>query len=245
MLPIPYPIGVHPIEPLLGPIASLQQCADALEEQAAQAAAIAREAAADAVEISSAHAFIVAQHRKILQKAFGINPDGSRITDPALLPDKSKKYKSVKTVKQYNDIVRIVSSWGDDAVLADSLPDDVEAAKIRYFHRKNPRGYNYTKYFEVEETKGLDGSPMILLKHKNSGGIVLHMLDIFDVIAEAHSRQGHLKVEKTLANCMPTFYSPTYKLCKIFCDDCFVCHEKQPIVPARKGAKKPIMLLEF
>jgi hypothetical protein len=70
------------------------------------------------------------------------------------------------------------------------------------------------------------------------------MIDIFDVIHEAHSRQGHLKVEKTLANCM-MFYNPTYKLCKLFINDCFICHEKHPKVLARKGAKKPILSSEF
>jgi hypothetical protein len=70
------------------------------------------------------------------------------------------------------------------------------------------------------------------------------MLDIFDVIHKAHSRQGHLKVDKTLANCT-MFYSPTYELCKLFINDCFVCHEKHPKVPARKGAKKPILSSEF
>jgi hypothetical protein len=70
------------------------------------------------------------------------------------------------------------------------------------------------------------------------------MLDIFDVIHEAHSKQGHLKVDKTLANCT-MFYSPTYKLCKLFITDCFICHERYPKVPARKGAKKPILPSEF
>jgi hypothetical protein len=71
------------------------------------------------------------------------------------------------------------------------------------------------------------------------------MLDIFDVIAEAHSRMGHLRIKKTLANTKPTFFSPTYALCKLFCDDCFVCHEKQPSIPALKGAKKPIISSHF
>jgi hypothetical protein len=96
----------------------------------------------------------------------------------------------------------------------------------------------------LEEAEGLDRLLRIILKHKKSGGIVLHMLDIFNVIHEAHSRQGHLKVDKTLANCT-MFYSPTYKLCKLFINDCFVCHERHPNVLARKGSKKPILSSEF
>jgi hypothetical protein len=41
------------------------------------------------------------------------------------------------------------------------------------------------------------------------------------------------------------FYSPMYELCKSFIADCFVCHERHPNVPARKGAKKPILSSEF
>jgi hypothetical protein len=96
----------------------------------------------------------------------------------------------------------------------------------------------------IEEAKGLDGSLKIILKHKKSGGVVLHMLDIFDIIHEAHSRQGHLKVHKTLANCT-MFYSPTYELCKLFIKDCSICHKRHPKVLARKGAKKPILSSEF
>jgi hypothetical protein len=41
------------------------------------------------------------------------------------------------------------------------------------------------------------------------------------------------------------FYSPTYKLCKLFNNDCFVCHERHPNALARKGVKKPILSSEF
>jgi hypothetical protein len=34
----------------------------------------------------------------------------------------------------------------------------------------------------LEEAEGLDGSLKTILKRKKSGGIVLHMLDIFEVI---------------------------------------------------------------
>ncbi len=87
--------------------------------------------------------------------------------------------------------------------------------------------------------KNLDGTPKMILKHKKSGGIVSNMLDIYDVIQEAHCRQGHLKVEKTLANCSPMIQSPTYELCKLFIQDFFVCHEQHPNVAARKGPKSP------
>ena len=85
----------------------------------------------------------------------------------------------------------------------------------------------------------------MILKHKKDGGIVSHMLNIFDVTQDTHCRQGHLKAEKILANCSPMFYSPTNHLCQMFITDCFVHHEKHPNVPATKGAKKLILSLEF
>jgi hypothetical protein len=45
------------------------------------------------------------------------------------------------------------------------------------------------------------------------------MLNIFDVIQEAHCRQGHMKAEKTLAICLLMYYSPTFELCTLFCMD--------------------------
>jgi hypothetical protein len=41
------------------------------------------------------------------------------------------------------------------------------------------------------------------------------------------------------------FYSPTYDLCKIYCENCYICHEKTPVIEPRKGAKKPIISSEF
>jgi hypothetical protein len=71
------------------------------------------------------------------------------------------------------------------------------------------------------------------------------MLAVFNAIHEAHCRLGHLAVDKTLGGTKPVHYSPTYELCKIYCENCYVCMEKQPTVPPRKGAKKPIISSEF
>ena len=229
-----------------GPVASLNALAAGFQQCAEKAIAAAQQAAADAAEINDAHAKIVNQHRKLfLQKAFGINPDGTKITNLSLLPKKPVVYKSVRTVEQYNDMIRILTNWGDDAVLAAGPPDDPIVKQIKAFRTHNRHGYNYVRDFELEEIVGPDGFPKVLLIHKKSRGIVSHMLDIFDVIHEAHSRMGHLRTEKTLANCKPQFYSPTSALCKLFIDDCFVCHETQPEIPARKGAKKPILTSDF
>ncbi len=142
-------------------------------------------------------------------------------------------------------MVWCLSHWGDDEYLAAAPEDKMEALRIYRFCMQHPQGYNYVKYFSIEESESLDGSPKKILIHKNTGGIVVHMLAIFNVIYEAHCRLGHLAVDKTLAAIKPAFYSPTYELCKIYCKNCYVCMEKQPTVPPRKGAKKPIISSEF
>ena len=92
--------------------------AASLQVRATQAAAIANAAANDAVAVSSAHGIILDKHRTMfLQRAFGINPDGTAV-DQALLPDYLKKYKSVKIVDQYNDMVLCLTHWGEDEYLA-------------------------------------------------------------------------------------------------------------------------------
>ena len=127
----------------------------------------------------------------------------------------------------------------------DSLhPNDPRHASIRLFRKKHVQGYQYLKKFELEEAASPDGTPKVLLKHKKTGKIILHMLDLFDVMREAHGRQGHLKVDKTLSNCA-SFFSPTYELCKLFIRFCYVCHEGSPVVESRKGAKRPILSSEF
>jgi hypothetical protein len=198
----------------------LKEHAAILSQRADEAAAFAREAVADDQDFNNAHASIVAKHRKMfLQCAFGIKPDGTVINDLSSLPGKLKKYKSIKTYDKYNDMIDVISNWGDDAVLKETSSDDPQAAAIRKFCKSNIRGYNYARDFEIEEAETLDGSQRLILKLKNSGGIVSHMLNIFDVIQEAHCRQGHMKAEKTLAICLLMYYSPTFELCTLFCMD--------------------------
>ena len=223
-----------------GPIAFLEDRAAMLSQRADEAAAFARAAVTDAQDFTNAHASILAKHRKMfLERAFGIDPDGRTVVEL------KKEFKSVKTYEKYNDMIRVISNWGDNAFLKEASVDDPVANSFRKFRKSNPSGYNYVRDFKIEVAETLDESQRLILKHKKSGGIVSHMLNIFDIIHEAHSRQGHLKAERTLANMQPIHYSPTLELCKLFCLDCFVCHERHPNVPPTKGAKKPILSSEF
>jgi hypothetical protein len=148
-----------------------------LQVRATQAAEIATATANDAAAVSSAHNIIIDKHcTMFLQHAFGIKPDGTAV-DQALLPNHLKKYKSVKTVDQYNNMVWCLSHLGEDEYLAAALENNMEASRIYRFHRQHLQGYNYVKYFSIEESKSLDGSPKKILIHKNTGGI--NMLAIF------------------------------------------------------------------
>jgi hypothetical protein len=114
-----------------------------LQVHGTQAAVIATTAANDAVAVSSDHNIIIDKHRTMfLQRAFGIKPNGTAV-DQALLLDRLKKYKSVKTIDQYNNMVRCLSHWRDDEYLAAALEDDMEASRIYRFRRQHPQGYNY------------------------------------------------------------------------------------------------------
>ncbi len=93
-----------------------------------------------------------------LAHAFGINLDGTAITDPSLLPEKLKTYKSVKSVEQYNYIIEVLSNWADNAVLKEASPDDPDTNACRSYPKENIQGYSYVKLFVLEEAEGLDGS---------------------------------------------------------------------------------------
>ncbi len=79
---VPNPVGGLALGNAIGPIATLEEQASTLKQRAIQATVVARDAAADAAQMTSAHTTMVAQHCKLfLRAAFGINPNGTAITD--------------------------------------------------------------------------------------------------------------------------------------------------------------------
>jgi hypothetical protein len=150
-----------------GPIAFLEDRAAMLSQRADETAAFAREAVTNAQDFSNAYASIIAKHRKMfLGRAFGIAPDGTVI-------ELKKEFKSVKTYEKYNDMIHMISNWGDNAFLKEASFDaDPVAHEIRKFCKSNPSGYNYVRDFKIEVAETLDESQRLILKHKKSGGIV-------------------------------------------------------------------------
>jgi hypothetical protein len=69
--------------------------------------------------------------KMFLACAFGINPDGTPITNPSLLMEKLKTYKSVKSVEQYNYIIEVLTNWGNNNVLKAASPEDPDANACR------------------------------------------------------------------------------------------------------------------
>jgi hypothetical protein len=186
-------------------------------------------------------------HRLFLRKAFGINPDGTPIPNIEEFNDEPiKVYRSVKSVALYKEIVRILTYWGDNKFLESADEGNLEVSEIRRFRKANEKvGYNYDAHFKLLHTSYANGTPKAVLLHAGSDKIVLHMLDLFDVILAAHTQQGHLKVERTIAALKPQYYSITYDLVKLFVDDCAICHQKNSGIVKKKGARKPIISSEF
>ena len=94
----------------------------AARQRAAHAHAVAVHASQDANEIESSILVLKQHHKKLfLQKAFGLNLDGTKITDPSLLPSKLKKYKSVKGVDEYHYMIDLLLKWGNDKEFNQSI----------------------------------------------------------------------------------------------------------------------------
>jgi len=118
------------VRPRGGPIAFLEDCAAMLSQRADEAASFAREAVTDAQDFSNAHASIIDKHRKMfLQRAFGIAPDGT-------VTELKKEFKSVKTYEKYNDMIHVMSNWGDTTFLKEAPFDDPAAHEIPKIQQK-------------------------------------------------------------------------------------------------------------
>jgi hypothetical protein len=146
-----------------------------------------------------------AHHHLFLRKSFGINPNGTPILNIEEFNDAPiKTYRAVKTLAQYNKIIHVLTCWGDDKFLATAEDKDPDVSKIKRFHKANKNvGCNYDAHFKLLHTENYDGTPKTVLLHKKSNGIVLHMLDVFDVFLSAYNQQWHLKTERMLAALKP------------------------------------------
>jgi hypothetical protein len=75
--------------------------------------------------------YLVNVHRRLfLLKAFGINLDGTPIPNIEEFNDAPiKTYRAVKSLAQYNEIVRVLTYWGDDKFLAFKCPKSEGSAR--------------------------------------------------------------------------------------------------------------------
>ena len=220
----------------------------AARQRAAHAHAVAVHASQDANEIESSILVLKQHHKKLfLQKAFGLNLDGTKITDPSLLPSKLKKYKSVKGVDEYHYMIDLLLKWGNDKDINQSIFDrDPKMVALRKFRKENHgKGYHIAKHYRVDTMLNRDGSTRHVLIHKSCDRIVSSMLDVYDVIWDFHSRIGHMAQDKTVDAASETHYSVTQELVKLWIQDCPICLEKQPSNVVHVGAKKPIISSNF
>jgi hypothetical protein len=186
-------------------------------------------------------------HRKLfLRKAFGINLDGTAIPNIEEINGyPTPEYNCVKSVDQYNEIVTVLKHWGDDAFIKDHPDDPVAREYLRFRLRNKKVGYNYKRDWRLECVEDADGNAKTNLVKVSNNKIVLHSLDVFDAIREAHLQIGHLKTERTLQLMRPKYYSCTKDLCTIWISDCPGCHHKNDGMVKRKGASRPLISSEF
>ena len=214
-----------------------------LNSRARHAANVAIAAAEIATDVGEAHKTLIENHRRLfLENAFGLNVDGTSLGED-FMP--KKQFRSVKSVEQYNQMVRILSRWGDDEFVKNASAKCDAANDFRRFRRQNKTGYMYSKDFYVQDRELVDGSFKKVLVKRSDNSIVSDMLSVFDVIDEAHRGGGHMGIDRTLQATKPMYHSPTQELVTIYCSLCYVCQEKTPVIPARKGAKKPIISSAF
>ena len=186
-------------------------------------------------------------HRKLfLRKAFGINLDGTAIPNIEEINGyPTPEYNCVKSVDQYNEIVTVLKHWGDDAFIKDHPDDPLAREYLRFRLRNTKVGYNYKRDWRLECVEDADGNAKTNLVKVSNNKIVLHSLDVFDAIREAHLQIGHLKTERTLQLMRPNYYSCTKELCTIWISDCPGCHHKNDGMVKRKGASRPLISSEF
>ena len=155
-----------------------------------------------------------------------------------------KRYKSVMTIQQYNEILCILTYWVNNAFLTSADEDYPKVNEIFRFWRMNEQsGYNYDAHFKLLNTKQSQSNrtPKTVLLQKKTNGIVLQMLELFAVIQYAHMQKGliwRLRGPKQPWSCSK---SATYDLVKLFVDDCPICHKKNSGIAKQRDAMKPII----
>ncbi len=83
-------------------------------------------------------------HQKLfLRKAFGIDVDGTAIPGTEEINGyPTPEYNCVKSVDQYNEIVTVLTHWGDDAFVKDHPDDPVAREHLRFCLKNKKFGYN-------------------------------------------------------------------------------------------------------
>ena len=167
--------------------------------------------------------------RRFNQEAFGINETPS---------DEVYKAKGSKSIKSFNmsedqlhHIVEIVSNWDKGS----------REQQMRY-RKIHSDGYNYVKKFEVRRNQLPDGTEKVRLHRKEKDmRMVIHELDVFDAIHDAHQSVGHMKRDSTWVRVKQQYHNISQVLVRIYIALCPVCIGINPVVPQLKGAKKPIL----
>ena len=197
----------------------------------------------------------IEQHRAIFNlNAFGIDNDGV-VVDESKVPKKNSK---ALTQEVWARILHVLSTWKTEEEIAKlSSEEKDQYNSFKSTHKKEwledkKEFYRWKKTFEVEEGRLASGEPIKRLvridedKSDSERRLVVPMLEVFDIIHQSHSiTLGHMGEERTFADMSKKYYNPTQEMVAIFIKSCLHCNQKQPVIKALKGAKKPISSKEF
>lgn len=151
---------------------------------------------------NASEADLCTQHRIAFNKqAFSI--DGNGATSPVRMNG-----SFVLTVREWEHKLHLLTNW--------NLNDTEERKNFRF---ANKQGYEVVKKYQLSTSTLPDGTQverLFKIENGNATRLVLHQLQVFDAIHEAHSDVGHLKRGRTWMNVKSRYYNVPQSLISLY-----------------------------
>ena len=148
---------------------------------------------------------------------------------------------------ELDNIIFVLENWHVKENLNAMEDGELKDALVK-FRETHSNGYKWSRTYCLEHIELPDGSPRTIIRRiekKAVGRIVVSREQVFDAIDEWHRHNGHLGQERTHTFCRQKYYNTTQKLVRLYCETCFVCMSRNPVIAPQKGSRKPIRSNEF
>ena len=148
---------------------------------------------------------------------------------------------------ELDNIIFVLENWHVKENLHAMEDGEMKDALVK-FRETHSNGYKWSRTFTLEHIELPDGTPRTIIRRiekKAVGRIVVSREQVFDAIDEWHRHNGHLGQERTHTFCRQKYYNTTQKLVRLYCETCFVCMSRNPVIAPQKGSRKPIRSNEF